>query len=331
MKKRYHRSSSYIPTTDELEYIQAITNETKMKNKDNITRTKAYLKFYQQNPDIIWAFLASMVSRNGGYNMCDLEGEWFPKLIEEQKRNLLFLTFERANWLIFHDAFPQMLLYYYSTKLRRPMFHLLRFLHVSAFMEAEWNYYWEHRNKKRLLVSLIINEQNVIQTPIIEHPVYKDRIFHSFLFSLQDWLHFSVVIFPTCAGELYGASVNGFRVVDKRIDLGKRLSDILFDPNLFPQFLEFAIKTEHTGSRYDYEQYFQEKRKRFTPFIRNTFPVVSHHVSQYEDWSEKRAVKRSWYYQSKHRHTIHLTNWYKQKQKQIQAFISLGELTFDEI
>ncbi|UOK59912.1 DUF2515 domain-containing protein [Bacillus sp. OVS6] len=32
-----------------------------------------------RNPEIRWAFLASMVSRNAGYCMTDLKGTWFQK------------------------------------------------------------------------------------------------------------------------------------------------------------------------------------------------------------------------------------------------------------
>ena len=98
--------------------------------------------FIHQNREIHWSFLASMVSRNAGWNMCDLEGKWFPIFYEKEMRERLFLTYERANWLIFQDAFPQLLLYQYSTKVKQAMFHLLKYFHVSSFMEREWNYFW---------------------------------------------------------------------------------------------------------------------------------------------------------------------------------------------
>ncbi len=40
-------------------------------------------------------------------------------------------------------------------------------------------------DKNRLTTALIINEQNVIQTPVIEHPVYRKKVFHSLIFSLS--------------------------------------------------------------------------------------------------------------------------------------------------
>ncbi len=182
MRLLKNKVSSQFVTNETMEYIRLIISETKMNNVDNISRTKAYLDFYIKHPEINWAFLASMVSRNGGWNMCDLEGKWFPKIIPQKVRNVLFMTYERANWLIFQDAFPQMLLYHYSTKIGRPLFHLLSFFHVSSFMEEEWYLFWNERNEKRLTTSLIINEQNVIQKPVIDHPVYRDKVFRSFYF-----------------------------------------------------------------------------------------------------------------------------------------------------
>src|SRR4051794_23121599 len=146
-------------TIDKLSYddhrlVQFILNETNKYNRDNISRTDAYFRFYDQHREIHWSFLANMVSRNAGWNMCDLEGQWFPHLLKKEIRERLFITYERANWLIFQDAFPQLLLYQYSTKVKQPMFHLLKYFHVSAFMEVEWHYFWLHRDYWRLLVSL---------------------------------------------------------------------------------------------------------------------------------------------------------------------------------
>jgi hypothetical protein len=306
-------------TIQEQAIIRQIQTETDKKNADNITRTKAYFDYFKKNTDLIWAFLASMVSRNGGWNMCDLEGAIFPSMLEPCTRKQLYLTYERANWLIFHDVFPQLLLYQYSTKINRPMFHLLPYFHVSSFIQQEWRRYWQTNDQVRLTTSLIINEQNVIQNPVIEHPIYKKKVFHSMIFYFQDWLHFSSVLFPTCRGEIYGASVNGFREISKRIDLGKRLAMILFDQKLFPYFYEFAEKTAHTGSRYDYEQYFKGMNRRDTPFLRTTFPIIRHHRHQYEDWSLTRRVSPDWLqFPVIHHHPIYLTEWYLKKKKQLQ-------------
>ncbi|MDR6998510.1 DUF2515 domain-containing protein [Neobacillus niacini] len=311
-------------TIQEQEIIRQIITETEKKNIDNISRTNAYLRYFKKKPDIIWSFLAHMVSRNGGWNMCDLEGTIFPHLLEPKIRKQLFLTYERANWLIFHDVFPQLLLYQYSTKLERPMFHLLPYFNVSSFIQKEWVRYWNEGDKHRMTTALIINEQNVIQQPIIEHPVYKKKVFRSMIFAFQDWLHFSCVLFPTSGGEVYGASVYGFRSVSKRIQLGKRLANILFDSRLFPYFFEFANRTPHTGSRYDYEQYFKTKIVRKTPILRAAFPVIEHHRHTYEDWSKHQFVSPIWLHGPvSHKHPIHLTDWYFKKLSQLELMLAL--------
>jgi hypothetical protein len=311
-------------TEPEKKIITVIHQLVKENNIDNISRTNAYLKFYQAYQDIRWSFLAHMVSRNAGWNMCDLEGKWFPKTIDSKTRSILYNTYERANWLIFQDAFPQLLLYHYSTENGEPMFHLLKFFHVSEFMVKEWEEFWHGRNQERLLIALIINEQNVIQKPVIEHPYFEKKVFHSMLFSFQDWFHYSCVLLPTIHGQLYGSSVNGFRSVDKRIDLGKRLASILFDERWYPSFIEFAQNTIHSGSRYDYEQYLHPKHPRTTPYLRLTFPVIRHHIHHYEDWSKSRRIKSKWFSRKvKHRHPVLLTTWFKNKQRKLHRGILL--------
>jgi hypothetical protein len=309
--------------------VQFILNETNKYNLDNISRTDAYFCFYQQHRDIHWSFLASLVSRNAGWNMCDLEGSWFSSLLRKEIRDRLFMTYERANWIIFQDAFPQLLLYQYSTKLEQPMFHLLKYFHVSAFMEREWNYFWFHRDYRRLLISLIINEQHVIHKPVIDHPIYSQKVFQSFLFFFQDWLHFSSVLLPTCNGLLYGASVSGFKNVNKRIDLGKRIATILFDEQLYPSFYEFAVKTVHTGSRYDYERYFMNRKKRDTPFLRIVYPIIQHHIHEYEDWSKRKRIAKKWYKKTIQQDPIVLNEWFEHKQKQLHKAVFLKKTLVD--
>jgi Protein of unknown function (DUF2515) len=310
----------------EEQLIFKIRLETSELNVDNVSRTNAYFDYYLKHPDIIWSFLASMVSRNGGYNMCDLEGDWFPKILEPPVRQQLFLTYERANWTIFHDAFPQLLLYHYSTKIGKPLFHLFAHFNISSFMEIEWKHYWRKRDKKRLMNALIINEQNVIHHSVIKHHEYQKKVFNTLRFLFQDFFHFSAVLLPTIRGEIYGASVFGFKSVHKRINLGQRIASILFDPELYPQFLEFSLRTEHTGSRHDYEQYMMNK-KRETPFLRMTFPVISHHDNGQPDWFLERKFNKKWLNPDiYHKHPILLTEWFFNKQKQFQTLISLKEI-----
>ena len=47
--------------------------------------------FFRKYPEIKWALLAGLVSRNAGWNMCDLEGEWLPHILTKRfRRELIF-------------------------------------------------------------------------------------------------------------------------------------------------------------------------------------------------------------------------------------------------
>ncbi|WP_044023020.1 DUF2515 family protein [Bacillus sp. SG-1] len=317
--------SSHVETPEHL--ISIIREKTFQYNRDNISRTKAYQKYYLLHPEIKWSFLASMVSRNAGWNMCDLKGAWFPAVIDKETRKDLFLTYERANWLIFQDVFPQLLIYHYKTEMDEEMFHLLREFFVSDFMQNEWKRFREEGDRDRLMQSLIINEQNVIEEPVIQHPVYKRRVFKTKLFFLEDHFHFSSVVFPTKGGNLYGASVSDFRKLDSRISLGNRLSKILFKEDLYFLFKEFALSTEPTGSRRDYERYCKDAPFTGTPLLRTVYGVKEHHIhTPLGDWSQRRKVKEKWFRRSQFKEPVKLTKWYFQKQRQLQKLIKIEEL-----
>ncbi|WP_338324503.1 DUF2515 domain-containing protein [Anaerobacillus alkaliphilus] len=304
----------------EKKYIELIKKITEQGNIDNISRTVFYDDFYLRNKEIIWAYLASIVSRNAGWNMTDLESEVFRELIPQDYREILYLTYERANWLIFLDAFPQLCLYEISKNAGKPLFHLLKFFHVSKFMEEKWQEFWVHKDINRLCTALIINEQHVIQKPVIDDPFYSDKVFRSLPYVIEDKLHFSTVFFPTLKGKLYGYSVHGFTKVRNRIELGKRLAWLLFHPQYRQEIRKFASKVKHTGSRYDYERYVKKIKRKRTPTLRSTYPVIAHHRSNLSDWySEKQQKKIEQYFlPPKVIRKVDLTDWYYKKQQQLE-------------
>lgn len=77
--------NSYFSPIEEEKLITRIRLITDKCNLDNISRTNAYLRYYNKNQEIQWAFLASQVSRNAGWNMCDLNGLWLPQLVSQKK------------------------------------------------------------------------------------------------------------------------------------------------------------------------------------------------------------------------------------------------------
>ncbi|MGC4376332.1 DUF2515 family protein [Fictibacillus sp. Mic-4] len=313
-------------TNEERCLLQWIMEETEKGNVDNISRTVFYEKFYKRHREIKWSFLAAMVSRNAGYNMCDLKGEWVGRVLSEKTRSWLFYTYERANWLIFSDAYPQLLLYEQSKSTGKPLFHLLPYLNVSRFMKREWEVFWMVKDEERLWTSLIINEQHVIQKPVIEHPFLKRKVFRSLPFKMQEWFHFSTVLFPTRNGEIYGLSVNGFRSVENRILLGRRLGWLLFQSKWKDDFLDFASHTDHTGSRFDYEKYIYPWKRKDTPFLRMAYPIIKHGRGKLPDWSLKKKKLGQFYKPISLPEQVLLTDWYEKKQKQMQVGILLEEL-----
>ncbi|KYG31479.1 DUF2515 family protein [Priestia endophytica] len=306
---------------NEQEIVDYIIKETEKANIDNISRTEAYYAYFKRHKEIEWAFLASMVSRNAGWNMCDLEGAYFSFALKKNLRKRLFLTYERANWLIFKDAYPQLLLYELSKKKKKSLFSLLSKFDVHSFMEEEWTRFWEEGKKKRLVHALVVNEQHIIQQPVISHPVYQKRVFSRPFFKLQEMLHFSSVLFPTIQGELYGLSVYNFLKVEERIELGVKLSELLFHRELFTLFDDFASSTPHTGSRYDYEQYFRERGKIATPHLRSTFRPVAHHETQRDKWVESKEKLERWLVDTPLVEIVNITRWYKKKQRTLHFYM----------
>ncbi|MGM0921603.1 MAG: DUF2515 domain-containing protein [Bacillota bacterium] len=312
-------------TMEENNIIALIKNTTLKKNYDNISRTESYHSYYKRNPEIRWAFLASMVSRNAGYCMTDLKGIWFQKMINKKMIKALFLTYEDANWLIFSDAYPQLMLYEISKQIGHPLFHLLDEFHVSPFMKREWQIFWRKKNIEHLMTSLIINEQHLIQKPIIEKAIFKRKVFHTPLFLFQDFFHFSTVVFPTIEGRLFGFSVYDFKKLKSRIKLGRSLSWLLFHPDYYQEFMDFSERTVHTGSRYDYEKYLNDGRKRETPYLRTSYPVISHQLDVKErNWFHGQSMKK-WYGPLPSPKEIDMTEWLIKKQNQMHAFSLLKE------
>ncbi|MGW8447725.1 DUF2515 family protein, partial [Bacillus wiedmannii] len=167
------------------------------------------------------------------------------------------------------------------------------------------------------VTALIINEQNKIQKPVIENTYFKKHVFHTALFKLQEMLHISAVIFPTVEGRMYGFSVYQFETLQKRIELGQKLAELLFHPNYKSSFHRFALQTIHTGSRADYEYYVREARKSCTPALREVYPVVAHKEISMRDWFCRDTEINELFLLEEYKGEVDITEWYKRKREQI--------------
>lgn len=256
LKKKGKLSFVNELTNGESSLIQQIRQQTSSLNINNVTRTKAYLEFYNRHPEVHWAFLGHMVSRNGGWNMTDLKGGLLTRLLSKKEAASFFAFLERGNWLIFQDVFPQFLLYEESLKRNQNLFYLLRHLNVSLFMEVIWNYFWVQHDTYILTVAQIINEQSYLELRVMKNPIYKKEIFSSLEFKLQDLLSMNHILFPYFFHQqikLVGKTLHHFESLHERILLGKRLYYILFsNQNRLNMLTKWATTTPHTGSRKDY-------------------------------------------------------------------------------
>lgn len=243
-------------TAEEKSLLEQIKRQTSELNQNNLSRTKAYLHFYNRHPEIHWAFLGHMVSRNGGWNMIDLKGEFLSRLLTKQEQKSFFTFLERGNWLIFQDAYPQFLLYEKSLQYHKNLFHLLPHLHVSSFMETIWNYFWTEKDSFLLTIALIINEQSYLEKRVLQNPYFQKKIFKSLEFKLQDYLSLNHILFPYSEHNktvLIGQTLHHFESLHERILLGKRLYSVLFhNKERLMKVLQWANQHPHTGSRKDY-------------------------------------------------------------------------------
>ncbi|WP_257346827.1 DUF2515 domain-containing protein [Pseudalkalibacillus decolorationis] len=242
---------------DERNLIHSIHSHTKDLNTDNVTRTQAYFEFYTHYPEIQWALLGHLVSRNGGWNMTDLKGEYLSKLLSDKDQEDFFMFLERGNWLIFQDVYPQFLLYEESLKRKKPLFHLLPYFHVSAFMEPLWNHFWTSRNRYLLAIALVVNEQSYLEQHVMQNKQFQSKIIQSIEFNLQELLSLNHILFPIDSpfekAKLVGQTLNHFTSLHERILLGKRLYSLLFDDEeRLTNILKWAKFNPHTGSRKDY-------------------------------------------------------------------------------
>jgi Protein of unknown function (DUF2515). len=250
--------------------IERILAETSRLNRNNVSRTEAYRLMYQRHPELHWAMLAHLVSRNGGWNMTDLAGEWLPQLLPGDKRQSVFLLLEHANVFIFSDAYPQLLLYEESVRVRRPLFYLLPAFGVTRFMRPVWEQFWRRRDPVPLTVAFIVNEQHFIEQRVVQDGYFRKNVIDTFFFGMQSLLQLNAVMFPYHSGgselRLAGLIMEHFDDLSERIEFGKSLYAILFGiPRVREGVLAFAARERHTGSRADYAPHLFAKVRREAP------------------------------------------------------------------
>lgn len=188
--------------------VEEISLATSRAGSSNISRTEAYLACYHAYPELHWAFLAHMVSRNAGWNMTDLKGSRVCDILDEEAKRTMYRFLERSNALIFQDAYPQLLLYIKSRELGSSRFHLLPYFHVSRFMRPFWERFWIDRGSALLTVGLIINEQNYVEKRVIRHPYYQKYVTDKTHFHVSSLAGLNQIVFPLMESCVPESGVN---------------------------------------------------------------------------------------------------------------------------
>lgn len=223
-------------------------DELDERNADNVARTDSYLELYawtrQNGPDQPWVLMAHLVSRNAGYLMSDLarmlDGPQGADPATAEAMRSLFLLLERANWLIFHDAWHHLL---HALAGRRGELTGPR---TPRFMIDAWARHEGFGDERGLVLDLVHNEQNLIERRAVHHPhlAAGARLLGLIEMSGREKpLHFAIPDAPAI-------TVGGFAKLERRIDAGRRIFDeVVADRGRRDALYEWARAHPHTGSR----------------------------------------------------------------------------------
>jgi hypothetical protein len=291
--------------------IQHIKNVTHVNNQNNITRTASYLSFFKKHPEIRWTFLAHMVSRNAGYFMTDLKGEFLPQIINPSFSKQLFFMLEKGNSIIFQDAYPQLLLYEESKRRNQSLFYLCKHFNVSPFMEGVWEVFFSGDRSPLLPVAQIINEQSHIETNLIKSKEYQ-VLLSALTYRIQEWLQLSQIIFPVRPlKKTKGDMMQDFSKLEKRIELGQSLFHLLFHHKNFASVYKFANSVPHTGSRSDYDS----SVFTFKSSLNNFFPKEKLSFFKTKKWEKLYSPKLNDAWDITYEGPFYSSNWFTEKEE----------------
>lgn len=223
--------------------------EIDTRNAHNVARTESYLELYAWTrahpPDLPWLLMAHLVSRNAGYFMTDLR-----RVIDDRRTSAdakpifdnLFFLLERANFLIFWDAWHHVL----HHLLGRPLLPG----RTTAFMREAWRRYAaapriDAAVERQLALDLVHNEQNFIERRAAHHPRFAAGLVAIVGFELAGKdrpLHFPGVDVDIRVGR--------FRDLEQRIAAGRRIFDeVVADRTQRDALFAWCEAHRHTGSR----------------------------------------------------------------------------------
>jgi hypothetical protein len=226
--------------------------------------------------------------------------------------NTYFDFMERGNWLTFQDSYPQLLLYKESLIKKQNLFHLLRYFHVSLFMEVMWSSFLSEQNFKKMTYALIINEQSYLESRI--HHMKDNQNINKCTLpdKKRENVNSSNILLPFSENRRINTVKKSCPFtcnLEDRISIGKQLYHALFsDSKRLKLFLNWANNTVHTGSRMDYRpQIYHDKISSSNENILNIYangyhtPLPSTRIyspkleSVWKSCKHKQAEKGDWY------------------------------------
>ncbi len=221
------------------------------RNRDNVSRTMSYLELYafarERGVELPWLLMAHVVSRNAGYLMTDLGAALREpgNVFTEEATRELFVFLERANYLIFDDAWHHVL------------HHLLGRTaslggETPRFMRDAWRRYEAAASagaspdiERSLVLDLVCNEQNLIEMRVVHHPRF-DRA-RAMVAFFEGVGREAPIVLPKTDAKI---TVGGFVKLDRRIDTGRRIFDTVLAPRAErDEIFAWAMEHPHTGSR----------------------------------------------------------------------------------
>jgi len=240
-------------TKEDRAIVERIKWETRAANVSNVTRAEAYRTLYFRRPELHWALLAHMLTRNTGYDMTDLQGELLPRLFDLETRSRLFHALEQQESRHFQDAYPQLLLYEAGRREGRELTYLLPAFGVSVFMESVWHHFWQRLDAAVLTTAMIVNMQRRAQ----QQSAASNKAIETKWAGYRAGEQF---IFPFRAPQDGEMKLAGFILEGKddkdgrtRIELHKRLYMLLFGQHEVKEGVHAFVRgVPHTGSRADY-------------------------------------------------------------------------------
>ena len=168
-----------------------------------------------------------------------------PKSFSPRALTELFLFLERANYLIFYDAWHHVIHHLLGRS------HALGEGRVARFMREAWRFYEARAHavspdvERRLVLDLVTNEQNFIERRVVHAPRFETpRAIIAFIESVG---REAPLVLPLTGVRI---AVGGFAALSRRIETGRRIFDeVLADPTRRSEISAWALEHPHTGAR----------------------------------------------------------------------------------